>query len=89
MGYWLYAFSGCPDAGNYQEIAIEGEPGEVVVRARPGGLAVMDGYVLESLDDLMMVAHFKWVASGDPSTVMPALCEASGLPLAPDARRGQ
>ncbi|MFB6783631.1 hypothetical protein ACFCX0_41635 [Streptomyces sp. NPDC056352] len=37
----------------------------------------------ESVDDMMMVARFRWVASGDPSAVAPAVLQASGLlPLA-------
>ncbi|MER5604148.1 hypothetical protein [Streptomyces sp. NPDC002265] len=35
--------------------------------------------------DMMMVARFQWVASGDPSTVAPAVLQACGLP--PLARR--
>ncbi|MEV8562725.1 hypothetical protein AB0478_41095 [Streptomyces sp. NPDC051917] len=89
MGHWVYTFSGCPGIGNYQQIANEGEPGDVVGRARPGGLGVVDGFVLESVDDLMMVAHFRWVATGDSSTVMPTVLEALGLPPTSDAMRGE
>lgn len=44
----------------------------------------MDGFVRESVDDLMMVARFRWVASRDLSTVGPAvLGEARGRPHSP------
>jgi hypothetical protein len=65
MGHWVYEFSGCPDTGSFQQIADELEPGEVVVRERVGGLAIVDGFVRESIDDVMMVARFRWVAGGD------------------------
>ncbi|MEU2715480.1 hypothetical protein [Streptomyces sp. NPDC007205] len=34
---------------------------------------LVDGFVRESVDELMTVARFRWVASGDPSTVGPAV----------------
>ncbi|MEU6011684.1 hypothetical protein [Streptomyces sp. NPDC047453] len=89
MSYWVYAFSGCPDTGNHQQITNEGKPGHVVVRERPGGLDIVDGFVRESVDELMMVARFRWVASGAPSIVMPALREAAGLPPTPDRASSQ
>lgn len=73
MGHWVYEFLGCPDTGGYQQIADEMEAGEVVVRERVGGLGIVDGFVREGVDDVMMVARFRWVASGDPSAVMPEL----------------
>jgi hypothetical protein len=85
MGHWMYEFSGCPDSGDYQQIAHDEEPGDVVLRKRPSGLGIVDGFVRESIDDLMMVTRFRWVASGDPSTVAPAVLQASGL--SPLARR--
>ncbi|MER5913852.1 hypothetical protein ABT124_26065 [Streptomyces sp. NPDC001982] len=84
MSHWVYVFSGCPDTGTYQQLANEGELGTVAVRERSGGLGIVDGFVRENVDELMMVARFRWVASGEPSTVMPALMEASGLPPTPD-----
>ncbi|MGW2937997.1 hypothetical protein ACWDA7_40730 [Streptomyces sp. NPDC001156] len=84
MGHWVYEFSGCPDMGCYHQIADEVEPDEVVVRERVGGLGIVDGFVRESVDDVMMVAQFRWVASGDPSTVMPELQRASKLSPSPD-----
>jgi hypothetical protein len=87
MGHWVYEFSGCPDTGCYQQIANEAEPGEVVVRERVSGLGIVDGFVRESVDDVMMVAHFRWVASGDPSTVMPEMLRACGLSPSPDGGR--
>ncbi|MEV8562011.1 hypothetical protein AB0478_37305 [Streptomyces sp. NPDC051917] len=81
MGHWVYEFSGCPDSWDYQQIADDQEPGDVVLRERPGGLGVVDGFVWESVDDMMMVARFRWVASGDPSVVAPAVLQASGRPL--------
>ncbi|GAB2463548.1 hypothetical protein [Streptomyces incanus] len=81
MGHWVYEFSGCPDSGDFQQIADDEELGEVVLRERPGGLGIVDGFVRESVDDMMMVARFRWVTSGDPSTVAPAVLQASGLPL--------
>ncbi|GED90704.1 hypothetical protein [Streptomyces sp. 6-11-2] len=86
MSHWVYAFSGCPDTKDFQQIADDQEPGAVVLRERAGGLGTVDGFVRESVDDLMMVARFRWVASGDPSTVAPAVLQASGLP--PLTRRG-
>jgi hypothetical protein len=97
VGHWVYEFSGCPDTGCYQQIADEVEPDEVMVRERVGGLGIVDGFVRESVDDVMMVAHFRrvasgdpsWVASGDPSAVMPELLRASELSPSPDGRPGQ
>jgi hypothetical protein len=81
MGHWVYEFSGCPDTGDYQQTAAEDEPGDVVVHVRPGGLAIVDGFVRDRVDDMMMVARFRWVASGDPPTVVSALLRAyEGLP---------
>ncbi|MEU6010149.1 hypothetical protein [Streptomyces sp. NPDC047453] len=80
MSHWVYVFSGCPATGDYQQIADDQEPGDVVFRDRPGGLGIMDGFVRESVDDMMMVARFRWVASGDPSAVAPAVLQASALP---------
>ncbi|MFE1406160.1 hypothetical protein ACFW5D_21340 [Streptomyces sp. NPDC058770] len=85
MGHWVYEFSGCPDSGDYRQIAEDEEPGDVVLRERLGGLGIVDGFVRESVDDLMMVARFRWVVGGDPSAVAPALLQRSGLP--PLARR--
>lgn len=48
------------------------------VNAR-GGLGIVDGFVREYVDDLMLAARFRWVASGDPSMVALAVLEASGL----------
>ncbi|MCX4530135.1 hypothetical protein OHA79_43685 [Streptomyces sp. NBC_00841] len=83
MGHWAYEFSGCPDSADYQQIADDAEPGDVVLRECPDGLGIVDGFVRESVDDMMMVARFRWVASVDPSAVAPAVLQASGLlPLA-------
>ncbi|MGW2939374.1 hypothetical protein ACWDA7_48530 [Streptomyces sp. NPDC001156] len=87
MGHWVYTFSGCPDTGCYQQIANEVEPGEVMVLERVGSPGVVDGFVRESVDDVMMVTHFRWVASGDPSTVTPELLRACGLSPSPEGRR--
>ncbi|MFB7224501.1 hypothetical protein [Streptomyces sp. NPDC056227] len=80
MGHWVYEFSGCPDSADYQQIADDAEPGDVVLRERLGGLGIVDGFVRESIDDMMMVARFRWVSSVDPSAVAPAVLQASGLP---------
>ncbi|MFB7324721.1 hypothetical protein [Streptomyces sp. NPDC056190] len=80
MGHWVYAFSGCPATGDFRQIADDEEPGNVVLGERPGGLGIVDGFVRESVDDMMMVARFRWVASGDPSAVAPAVLLASRLP---------
>ncbi|MFB8183635.1 hypothetical protein ACFC8N_48475 [Streptomyces sp. NPDC055966] len=85
MGHWVYELSGRPNSGDYQQIADDQEPGDVVLRERPGGLGIVDGFVRESVDDMIMVARFWWMASRDPSTVAPAVLQASGLP--PLARR--
>lgn len=82
MDHWVYEFSGCPDSGDYQQIADEDEPGDVVLRERLGGLGIVDGFVRESVDNLMMVARLRWVAGGDPSAVGPAVLQASGCPPA-------
>lgn len=79
MGHWVYAFWGCPDTGYFQQITHEVEPAEVVVRERVGGRGIVDGFVRESADDVMMVANFRWVASGDPTTVMAEILRACGL----------
>ncbi|MFJ4806781.1 hypothetical protein [Streptomyces murinus] len=80
MGHWVYEFSGCPDSGDFRQIADDEEPGDVVLRERPGGLGIVDGFVRERVDDVMMVARFWWVASGDASVVAPAVLQASGSP---------
>ncbi len=64
MGHWVYVFSGCPDSGDYQQIADDEEPGHAVLRERQGGLCTVDGFVRESIGDLMKAAHFRWVAGG-------------------------
>lgn len=89
MGHWVYEFSGCPETGCSQQIAEEVEPGEVEVRERVGVPAMVDGFVRESVDDLMMVARFRWVASGDPSAVTPESVRASALSPTPDGWHGQ
>ncbi|MFE7394459.1 hypothetical protein [Streptomyces sp. NPDC057582] len=78
MGHRVYEFSGCPDSADYQQIADDAEPGDVVLRERPDGLGIVDGFVRESVDDMMMVARFRWVASVDPSAVAPAVLQTSG-----------
>ncbi|MGW2697771.1 hypothetical protein [Streptomyces sp. NPDC001296] len=85
MGHWVYEFVGCPDTGNFQQIADEEEPGEVIFRERPGGLGIVDGFVWESVDELMMVARFRWVVGGHPSMVAPMVLEAAGEQLPPAA----
>ncbi|MFK0160564.1 hypothetical protein ACIQVL_30570 [Streptomyces sp. NPDC090499] len=79
MSHWIYELSGCPEAGCRHRIAGEAEPGKVVVFERVDRPVIVDGFVRESLDDLMMVARFRWVASGDLSTVMPELLRAAAL----------
>ncbi|WP_327241277.1 hypothetical protein [Streptomyces sp. NBC_01320] len=77
MGHWVYEFSGYPDSADYQQIMDDAEPGDVVLRERPDGLGIVDGSVRENVDDMMMMARFRWVASGDPSAVAPAALQAS------------
>ncbi|MGV9566027.1 hypothetical protein [Streptomyces sp. NPDC003480] len=80
----MYEFAGCPNAGDHQQIADEDEPGEVVFRERPGG--IVDGFLRESVDELMMVARFRWVVTGgDASTVAPMVLEAAREQLPPAA----
>lgn len=86
MGHWVYVFSGCPGSGDYQQIADDAEPGDVALRGRPGGLGIMDAFVRESVDDLMMVARFRWVASADPCVMTPAVSQTSAPP--PLTRQG-
>ncbi|MEU6654906.1 hypothetical protein ABZ904_37210 [Streptomyces sp. NPDC046900] len=77
MTHWVYAFAGCPDTGDFQESAGEEEPGEVVFRDRAGGFGVIDGFVRESVDGPMLVARYRWVASGDALAVAPAVLRAA------------
>ncbi|WP_146067889.1 hypothetical protein [Streptomyces sp. Ru72] len=79
----MYEFVGCPNTGDHQQIADEDEPGEVVFRERPGGLGIIDGFVHDSVDEVMIMARFRWVAGGDPSTVAPRVLEAAGEQLPP------
>ncbi|MFJ9710728.1 hypothetical protein [Streptomyces sp. NPDC101234] len=79
MSHWIYELLGCPEAGSHQQFAGETEPGRVLVFERVERPVIVDGFVRESVDDLMMVARFRWVASGDPSTVMPELLRAAAL----------
>ncbi|MGW4911871.1 hypothetical protein [Streptomyces sp. NPDC004270] len=86
MGHWVYEFLGRPGMRPYRQVADEVEPAEVVVCEGLGGQAVVDGFVRESVDVLMMVARFQWVVSGDLSTVTPELLRASGLSPSPAVR---
>ncbi|MFL4903814.1 hypothetical protein ACJ6WF_11655 [Streptomyces sp. MMS24-I2-30] len=78
MGHWVYTFSGCPGTGDFQQIADDEEPPDAVLHERPDARGFVDRYVLASVDDLMLVARFRWVACGDPSTVATAVRRASG-----------
>ncbi|KUL47527.1 MULTISPECIES: hypothetical protein [Streptomyces] len=80
MGHWVYAFSGCPELDDQQHVGHEAEPGAAIVRKRPGDPGIVDGYVREGLDEVMMVARYRWVASGDPASVTPAVWRAAGAP---------
>ncbi|MBW8697959.1 hypothetical protein MBT84_00100 [Streptomyces sp. MBT84] len=80
MRYWVYEFFGCPHSGDHPQITYEGAPGEVALRERPGSLTLMDCFVRESVDDVAMVARFRWVAGGTPSSIAPAMLSAAGLP---------
>ena len=60
-----------------------------MVTERVGDLGIVDGFVRESVDELMLVARFRWVTSGDPSTVVPAVMAAAGLPHTPHRASGQ
>ncbi|MDX3763084.1 hypothetical protein [Streptomyces sp. AK02-04a] len=89
MGHWVYVFSGRPDSGDYQQIADDEEPGHAVLRERQGGLCTVDGFVRESIGDLMKAAHFRWVAGGAPSVVAPTVLQASGLAPTREGLPGQ
>ncbi|MGW2935251.1 hypothetical protein ACWDA7_26100 [Streptomyces sp. NPDC001156] len=90
MTHWVYEFAGGPDTGDFEDSAGEEEPGEVVFRDRPGGFGVMDGFVRESVDGLMLVARYRWVASGDASAVAPVVVRASSeLPPSASEAGGQ
>ncbi|MET9089725.1 hypothetical protein ABZX77_49090 [Streptomyces sp. NPDC004237] len=79
MSHWIYELSGSPEAEGHQRMAGEPEPGKVVVFERAEKPGIVDGFVRESVDDLMMVARFRWVAGGDPSVVMPELLRAAAI----------
>ncbi|WP_438307148.1 hypothetical protein ACSHXN_47865 (plasmid) [Streptomyces sp. HUAS TT11] len=81
MVHWVCTFSGCSDTGGHQQITNELEPGEVMVLERAGSPGIVDGFVRDSVDDVMMVTHYRWVASGHPSAVMPQVMRALGLSL--------
>ncbi|WP_413812514.1 hypothetical protein [Streptomyces sp. OE57] len=74
----MYRSSGCPELEDQQHLGQETVPGHAILRERPGGLGVVDGYVREDLDEVMMVARFRWVASGDPASVTTAVMLAAG-----------
>ncbi|WP_413100184.1 hypothetical protein [Streptomyces sp. Inha503] len=80
MGHWVYEFSGCPELEDQQHLGQEAIPGHGILRPRPESPGVVDGYVRYGLDEVMMVARFRWVARGDPSSVMPAVMRAAGAP---------
>ncbi|MFD0134776.1 hypothetical protein ACFVIL_12510 [Streptomyces sp. NPDC127159] len=88
MSHWVYMFSGCPDIGSYQQITNEVEPGEVMVLERAARPGIVDGFVRDSVDDVMMVTHYRWVASGAPSTVMPEIRRTLGLSWPPESTVG-
>ncbi|MET8631559.1 hypothetical protein [Streptomyces sp. NPDC004680] len=87
MGHWVYMFSGCPDRGCCQQISNEVEPGEVMVLDRAGSTGIVDGFVRDSVDDVMLVTHYRWVASGHPSVVMPEIMRALGPSRPSEERR--
>ncbi|MFJ9760954.1 hypothetical protein [Streptomyces sp. NPDC101149] len=87
MGHWVYMFSGCPDTESHQQVTNEVEPGEVMVLERASSPGIVDGFVRDSVDDVMMVTHYRWVASGQPSTVMPEIMQTLGLSQSPGERR--
>ncbi|GAA3784148.1 hypothetical protein [Streptomyces chiangmaiensis] len=90
MGGWVYEFAGCPDEGEDRQIAAGDEPGQVLVRERPDGADMVDGFVRESTADMMMVVRFRRVAGGDRSSSLPAIFEAcAGLLQLPDEARAQ
>ncbi|WP_406430179.1 hypothetical protein OHB00_00675 [Streptomyces sp. NBC_00631] len=90
MGHWVYEFSGCPDTGDYRQIAQDDEPGEVVLRERADVPSSVDGYVRDSIDDLILVARYRWVAGGHPSTVALQVLKAyEALPPPPDVMLSQ
>jgi hypothetical protein len=38
----MYEFSGCPGSEDYQQIADDEKPGDVVLQERPGGLGIKE-----------------------------------------------
>jgi hypothetical protein len=59
MSHWVDELSGCPGAGGFRQLADEAEPGRVLFRHRSGGSGIVDGFVREGVDELMMVARFR------------------------------
>lgn len=79
MGHWVLVYCGCPDGGDFQEVSRCEEPALVWVRERRGSPGVAEGFVRESLDDLMLVARYRWVTSGEPAAVVAQVLQECGL----------
>ncbi|MFI8459083.1 hypothetical protein [Kitasatospora sp. NPDC085464] len=75
-GGWTYVFTGCPDLGN--DIPSTGrageEPGHVIMAERRRQAGVIDGFVM--VRQVGRRVTYRWVASGEPETVLPQLLAA-------------
>ncbi|MFI8085338.1 hypothetical protein ACIF6L_31675 [Kitasatospora sp. NPDC086009] len=80
---WVHQFRNCPSTGDMEVLVEEtGPPRQVLARAREGAGALVDGYVLQSIDAQSRTALYTWVGSGEPRAVTEHLLEllAEGCP---------
>ncbi len=73
----MYQFRGCPDVEDFETVAgPRDRPAHVLVRERPGGDEIADGYVLENVDLDERTADCLWGKGADPGTVTTFLLQA-------------
>ncbi|MFD9597352.1 hypothetical protein ACFWA9_31995 [Kitasatospora sp. NPDC059973] len=74
---WVYQLRDRPGADDIEGLAEqEGPPRQILARRRPdNSAALVDGYILQSIDAQRRTAVYTWVHSGEPDTVAACLLE--------------
>ncbi|MFC8451564.1 hypothetical protein [Kitasatospora sp. NPDC057223] len=71
---WVCRLQDCPDVEDAEIVATEtGRPRQVVAREREG--ALVDGYILQSIDAAQHTAVYTWVRAGTAGEVTAYLLE--------------